>query len=187
MHELRLQIDEMQKTEHELLAERYDDSKSGLQLTMWSIFLPAAIGFGLMIVTYYLFQRNEKDRLRTSTILYHQKERLRTTLSSIGDGVITTDPNGNITNLNPVASTLTGWSNHEAKGKPLTQVFEIVNETTRQSVENPVTRSLREGTIVGLANHTILIARDRSERFIDDSASPIRGEDGKIVGSSDAS
>jgi PAS domain S-box-containing protein len=111
-----------------------------------------------------------------------QRERLRTTLSSIGDAVITTDTAGRVTNLNPVAEALTGWTNAEAAGQPLDTVFHIVNETTRRPVENPAARALKEGVIVGLANHTVLIGRDNTERPIDDSAAPIRSATGEILG-----
>ena len=107
---------------------------------------------------------------------------LRTTLASIGDGVITTDADGRITSMNAVAEGLTGWTNTEVAGLPLTQVFRIVNETTRLEVENPAMRALKDGVIVGLANHTILIAKDGTERPIDDSAAPIRSEGGEVTG-----
>ncbi|MFT3880715.1 MAG: PAS domain S-box protein [Gemmatales bacterium] len=110
-----------------------------------------------------------------------QGEQLRTTLASIGDAVITTDMEGRITNLNPVAESLTGWKNAEAVGQPLDIVFHIVNEDTRKPVENPAFRALKEGVIVGLANHTILIGKDKTERPIDDSAAPIRRET-KVTG-----
>ena len=92
--------------------------------------------------------------------LHEQREWLRVTLSSIGDAVITTDTSGNITFLNPVAQALTGWTLEDATGVPLATVFQIVNEETRRTVENPATRALREGVVVGLANHTLLIAKD---------------------------
>jgi PAS domain S-box-containing protein len=111
-----------------------------------------------------------------------QREQLHVTLTSIGDGVIITDTRGVVTFLNPVAQALIGCRPEEAAGQPLEAVFRIVNEETRLPVENPVTRALREGLIVGLANHTILIARDGTERPIDDSAAPIRDEDGSIAG-----
>ena len=111
-----------------------------------------------------------------------QAELLRTTLASIGDAVITTDLAGRVTNLNAVAQSLTGWTNAQAQGESLDTVFCIVNETTRQPVHNPATRALEEGVIVGLANHTILIAKDGTERPIDDSAAPIRTKGGEIVG-----
>ncbi len=123
------------------------------------------------------------DSLSRSLADANQKrELLRTTLVSIGDGVITTDVEGIITRINPVAESLTGWVADSACGSPLETVFKIVNEDTRQAVENPVTKSLREGTIVGLANHTLLIARDGTERPIDDSAAPIKSAQGKVFG-----
>jgi PAS domain S-box-containing protein len=112
----------------------------------------------------------------------HKRELLRTTLASIGDGVITTDTDGIITRINPVAETLTGWKADEACGSPLESIFKIINEDSRKTVENPVTKSLREGTIVGLANHTLLIAKDGTERPIDDSSAPIKSPQGDVSG-----
>jgi PAS domain S-box-containing protein len=109
-------------------------------------------------------------------------ELLRVTLGSIGDAVITTDLEGRVTYLNPVAESLTGWSQRDALGHPLDAVFRIVNEHSRQPVESPVRRALREGTVVGLANHTILVRKDGSERPIDDSAAPISDERGRVSG-----
>ncbi|MBP3956743.1 PAS domain S-box protein [Gemmata sp. G18] len=111
-----------------------------------------------------------------------ERERFRTTLSSIGDAVIATDTAGRITFLNPVAEALTGWSAEGAAGADLRSVFHIVNETTRSEVENPAVRALRDGVLVGLANHTVLIARDGRELPIDDCAAPIRDEEGRVAG-----
>lgn len=96
-----------------------------------------------------------------------EKELLTTTLASIGDAVIVTDAEGCITFLNGEAQRLTGWKSSEAVGQPLPAVFHIVNEFTRQPVENPVEKVLRLGSVVGLANHTVLIARDGRELPID--------------------
>jgi PAS domain S-box-containing protein len=104
------------------------------------------------------------------------------TLQSIGDGVITTDVRGRVTSLNGVAAALTGWNADEAAGQPLEAVFRIVDESTRETTPSPVAKALAEGTVVGLANHTILIARDGTERPIDDSAAPIRDAEGGIRG-----
>ena len=104
-----------------------------------------------------------------------EAERLRTTLQSIGDGVIVTDAAARIVSLNAVAERLTGWSSDDAAGRALDDIFRIVNEDTRQPVDNPALRALRDGVIVGLANHTVLIARDGTEWPIDDSAAPVRG------------
>jgi PAS domain S-box-containing protein len=111
-----------------------------------------------------------------------QRESLRITLASMGDAVIATDAEGRVTSLNSTAAALTGWTQDEAAGRPLEEVFRIVNEQTRQAVTNPVKRVLAEGRIVGLANHTLLIARDGTERPIDDSAAPIRDAEGIVRG-----
>ncbi|MDX2165535.1 MAG: PAS domain S-box protein [Deltaproteobacteria bacterium] len=110
------------------------------------------------------------------------REQLRVTLRSIGDAVVTTDMHGRVTSMNEVASTLTGWPEHEARGRPLEEIFRIVNELTRAATPNPALEALRVGRIVGLANHTMLIARDGQERPIDDSAAPIRDDDGRVHG-----
>jgi PAS domain S-box-containing protein len=109
-------------------------------------------------------------------------EFLRVTLGSIGDAVITTDTRGCVTYLNLVAESLTGWTQPEALGQPLDVVFRIINEETRGTVESPATRALREGVVVGLANHTLLVARDGVERPVDDSAAPITDERGVVSG-----
>jgi PAS domain S-box-containing protein len=114
--------------------------------------------------------------------LYESREWFRTTLASIGDVVIATDRAGRVVFLNPSAAALTGWAEAEALGREITEVFRIVNEHTREVIENPVTTVLREGTVVGLANHTLLIARDGVERPIDDSAAPIRDAQGELLG-----
>jgi PAS domain S-box-containing protein len=114
--------------------------------------------------------------------LQEQREWLRVTLSSIGDAVITTDTKGCVTFLNPVAESLTGWTQDEACSVPLENVFKIVNEETRLTVENPAIRALREGVVVGLGNHTLLIAKDGTERPVDDSAAPIRNANGEVAG-----
>jgi len=109
-------------------------------------------------------------------------EVLRVTLRSIGDAVIATDVTGRITYMNPVAEQLTGWVEREAQGQSLDSVFRIVNEETGQPVENPATKALRAGVVVGLANHTLLIRKDGHECPIDDSAAPISDEHGHVSG-----
>ncbi|MEO5961308.1 MAG: PAS domain S-box protein [Opitutaceae bacterium] len=121
-------------------------------------------------------------RKRAENELRQQREWFQVTLSSIGDAVIATDTAGKITFLNPIAEHMTGWRSTEALGRGLIDVFRIVNETTLQPAENPVVRALREGVIVGLANHTALIGKDGTHIPIEDSAAPIRDAAGKITG-----
>jgi PAS domain S-box-containing protein len=110
------------------------------------------------------------------------RDLMQTTLSSIGDAVVATDARGKITFINPVAQALTEYSEREAFGKPVGEVFRIVNESTRATVESPAAKVLREGTVVGLANHTVLISRSGVEIPIDDSGAPIRRPDGSMAG-----
>ena len=121
-------------------------------------------------------------RQRAEHELAAERERLRITLASIGDAVISTDAEGRVTFLNGVAEELTGWTHAEAAGQPLASVFTIVNEHSRKPVENPALRALTDGVTVGLANHTVLIAKDGTERPIDDSAAPIQDAAGAVVG-----
>jgi PAS domain S-box-containing protein len=114
--------------------------------------------------------------------LVHEKELLSTTLASIGDAVIVTDAQGRITFLNAEAERLTSWKVSEAAGRPLPEVLRIINEQTRKPVENPVEKVLRLGNVVGLANHTLLVAKDGREVPIDDSAAPIHHADGPVLG-----
>jgi PAS domain S-box-containing protein len=128
-------------------------------------------------VTFDVSARKRAEEERDRAI-----QRWSTTLTSIGDGVVTTDPAGNIDFLNPVAEAYMKRSLDEVRGRPLTQVFTIVNEETRERVENPVERVLREGSIVGLANHTVLVRPDGTDLPIDDSAAPIRAAAGELHG-----
>lgn len=122
------------------------------------------------------------ERLRAQEALRLSEERFRVTLASIGDAVISTDTAGRVTFMNPIAETLTGWPAAEAAGRCLEDCFHIISEATRAPVQNPIAKVIATGAMVGLANHTLLIARDGSERAIDDSAAPIRGADGRFMG-----
>ncbi|MDT3695762.1 MAG: PAS domain S-box protein [Ignavibacterium sp.] len=128
-----------------------------------------------------ILTEQEQNIFMTNTL--KEREKLfRTTLYSIGDGVITTDGSGIVVNMNNVAEQLTGWKETEAKGKHLTEVFNIVNEDTNLPVENPVDSVIRNGIIVGLANHTLLISKNGTKTPIADSASPIIDDTGNIIG-----
>jgi PAS domain S-box-containing protein len=122
------------------------------------------------------------DRKRAEMELIDARDLLGTTVASIGDAVIITDKDGKVTFLNPEAERLTGWKHPEAKGLPLPKVFQIINEQTRQAVENPVEKVFRTGKVAGLANHTLLISRDGMETPLGDSAAPIRHADGPLLG-----
>ena len=124
---------------------------------------------------------SESDRRADDTV-FDRRDWLQITLSSIGDGVITADRDGRVNYLNPVAEKLTGWTLADAAGVEVEQVFRIINETTRKPVEQPVRKVIERGLTVGLGNHTLLIARDGSERPIDDSAAAIKDARGNVVG-----
>jgi PAS domain S-box-containing protein len=121
-------------------------------------------------------------RVAAQEALLEEKEQLATTLSSIGDAVILTDADGKITFLNPEAERLTQWKSDDAAGQDLVQVFRIINAHTRLPVEDPVAKVIRLGTVVGLANSTILIAKNGIETPINDSAAPIRRPGGPLFG-----
>lgn len=125
----------------------------------------------------------EIDRRKvTEQLLFKEKKQALVTLESIADGVITTDMNSNVTYLNPVAETMTGWSKDDAIGKPVLEVFRILNESTRKLAANPVDVVLAHGQVCGLANHTMLIAKTGEEFAIEDSAAPIKNEEGEMLG-----
>ncbi len=123
------------------------------------------------------------DRKVAETRIFEEKERAQVTLQSIGDGVITTDAEGRIDYINPVASDLTGWDMRSARGRPVTEIMTIINEHTRATVDNPVVTCLKEGRVIALAQNSILITRKGEEIPIQDSAAPIRDRIGNIIGS----
>ncbi len=124
-------------------------------------------------------ERRVEERTKA---LRESEQRWATTLASIGDAVIATDVEGKIAFMNAVAEGLTGWTLMDAATKPVSEVFTIINEHTRSEVESPVTKVVREGKIVGLANRTILVKKDGTEVPIDDSGAPIRDKDGNTTG-----
>ena len=130
----------------------------------------------LSIVLFASARRNAERKLR------EQRELLQVTLKSIGDAVIATDLAGRISFINPTAENITGWKSVEITGRPLEEIFKIINEDSRETVESPFTAVVREGLTIGLANHTLLLTRSGAEIPIEDSGAPIRDEKGKIVG-----
>ena len=170
---------------------RKDGSRFWANVVITALHDEAGSFVGFSKITRDLTERKKSEenarRLAEETaarqVTHQERERLRVTLASIGDAVISTDAEGRVDFLNPVAQELVGWKTEEAASRTLEDVFRIVNEDTRQPVENPALRALKDGVIVGLANHTVLIARDGKERPIDDSAAPIRDAGGSVVGS----
>jgi two-component system sensor histidine kinase EvgS len=128
-----------------------------------------------------IYQRSQEAN-RANDNLRNSEENLSVTLNSIGDAVLTTDAAGRVTRLNPSAEQLTGWSQQEAIGRPVAEIFHIINQETRRRAAIPVTETLAKGVVQGLANHTVLIARDGSERPIADSCAPIRNRAGQVIG-----
>jgi PAS domain S-box-containing protein len=182
MDDLRERVAAMRKAHEELLGQRTASSEASFRTTVISLLLTVVIGVVLVCVVFYLSQRNLLIRQRAAEAMAEQRERLRVTLTSIGDAVITTDVEGCIAYMNAVAESLTGWTQGEAAGKSLGAVFNIVNEETRKAVENPAQRALQEGIIVGLASHTILVRKDGTELPIDDTAACIRDAQGHVLG-----
>jgi len=141
------------------------------------------IGYALPILGFSLYQTSTiRELRRIQGILARETERLSVTLRSIGDGVIAADTDGRIVLINDVAESLTCWDRREAVGRPLGEVFRIVHEESRRPCEDPVAKVLRSGLVAGLANHTVLVARDGAERAIADSGAPIYDPDGRVIG-----
>src|SRR6202044_3644542 len=122
------------------------------------------------------------ERKKAETAVFQAKERAQVTLQSIGDAVITTDSEGRIDYMNPVAESLTGWENREAEGRLIGEVLTVVDESSREAGESPVMRCLREGQMLGLSEHTVLLNRRGQELAIQDSAAPIRDRAGNLIG-----
>jgi PAS domain S-box-containing protein len=152
-------------------------------------FLTACLNMGFLAWAYQRIARllrQRQDALAAAhergRELQQQKDLLSVTLASIGDCVIVTDNEGLINFMNAEAARVTGWTFAEARGRPAGDVFQILNEESREAVESPVAKVMRDGVVVGLANHTLLIRKDGSEIPIDDSGAPIRDADGRLCG-----
>ncbi|MEM5770882.1 MAG: diguanylate cyclase, partial [Bacillota bacterium] len=153
--------------------------KSG-EIKLLDVYASVIYDGGRQLVYAILFDSTDREHYREA--LVQEKELLRTTLQSIGDGVVTTDNLGVITGMNSEAEKLTGWERGFAVGRPFTDVFVLQNEDTGQTVENPIQKVLETGVVVGLANHTELVSRHGEYIPIADSAAPIKAEDGRTFG-----
>jgi PAS domain S-box-containing protein len=180
--EMRAISADMATAEAGLLSERRARAEQAYQAAVAGR-IGSGIVTSLLLVSLAVFaSARARARERTTQLIAQEREHLSVTLASIGDAVIATDVNGRVTLMNPIAAAITGWRPEDAIGLPIQEVFRIVNEATRQSAENPVSRVLAEGKIVDLGTHAILIARDGRERPIDNSGAPIRSSDGRIRG-----
>jgi PAS domain S-box-containing protein len=190
MDEVRHDLNDIIRKAEENRARRIEQWHRQVHTMLLGLLL-LALGMGVLIG---LFTRNRLHSVSTAyqtTLeilgrraeeLFQSEQQLRTTLDSIGDGVITCDPEGRVQMMNPVARELTGWNQSEASGQPLEKVFRIVNEKTREPVETPVAKVKRLNNIVGMANHTLLIRKDGTELNIADSGAPIRDQKGETIG-----
>ena len=182
MDEIRGLVAGMERREESLLAERQAEDREAHRTAIITLVVTTLSGVAVGVAFVWLLQRHLKALQAADDRVHAHRELLQATLSSIGDGVIATDAAGRVTFLNGVAQTLTGWTDQEAAGVELTKVFRIVNEETRAEVDNPALRALRDGQIVGLANHTILLTKGGGEWPIDDSAAPIKNRRGEVQG-----
>jgi PAS domain S-box-containing protein len=189
MDELRGRMAELQQEQSSLLGSESEEARRAT-IARNIIFLATTVVDLLFLLWAYRKIRAILGERNRALILSREKEReanaqrelVTVTLASIGDGVIVADPRGRITFLNKIAAGLSGWSAAEAEGKPIGEVLNLINESTRKRVENPAEKVIQSGAIVGLANHTILIRRDGSEIPIDDSGAPIRDREGTLQG-----
>jgi PAS domain S-box-containing protein len=178
MDGIRTVVARMEVREDALLASRTAVAHRAYNTARLTLLTIGGVGLAVVAALFVVTRRVGTERKAAVNLA----ERLRVTLSSIGDGVIATDAAGRVTHVNPVAEGLIGWTEVEAVGRRLDETFVIVDEETRQPVENPINRVLSEGVIVGLANHTVLIARNGVEIPVDDSAAPIKTSDGSVQG-----
>jgi PAS domain S-box-containing protein len=178
MDDMRVIVARMEAREDALLAERTAQAARSYESARLTRIVTTVVALLALIALFVATRRFGAARWRAA----ETAERLKVTLASIGDAVMVTDLHGRVVRLNPVAEALTGWIEAEAVGRPLEEVLPIVNEESHQAAENPVNRVLREGLITGLANHTLLVSKDGREIPIDDSAAPIRNEDGQMTG-----
>ena len=192
MDRLREAVGRVLAVEEGLFSERrvLEERRAGLAtaVTIGGLTLAVLLLIGATtLLTVATRQREREQAARDAAeaaarASQESEARLAVTLASIGDAVIATDERGRVTMMNAVAQGLTGWTATEAEGRSLDDVLRLVNEETRQPVDHPVLKVLQEGKVVGLANHTVLVASDGREIPIDDSAAPIRGPDGRLFG-----
>ncbi len=182
MDQIRAVVAEMMKEEEYLLKLRTQKTNESVARSVRTILTGTLLSISLLVLCFWLLQRELSERKKAQEALARSEKWFSTTLASIGDAVIATDMNGGVTFMNSVAQSLTGWSQVEATGKSMDLVFDIVNKETRRPVENPVKKVFREGKVVGLADHTLLLSKNGKEFDIEDSAAPILTDTGEGFG-----
>ncbi|HET6929977.1 MAG TPA: PAS domain S-box protein [Candidatus Acidoferrum sp.] len=182
MDRIREVLSEMGEAESRIRALRTEEMARASARSSRTVVLGNLTSLFLLLLVFASLLRSLSERKRAQEELAKSEKWLSTTISSIGDAVISTDMNGTVTFMNPVAEALTGWSQREASGKSMDLVFDIINKDTRKAVENPVKKVFREGKVVGLADHTLLLSRNGKEFDIEDSAAPIVSNEGESFG-----
>jgi PAS domain S-box-containing protein len=173
MDQIRGVLGEMKTEENNLRNVRDQEMKRVLTRTSYIVAAGGFLSCALFLLVFVFLLHELSERKRAQESLAKSEQWFSTTLASIGDAVIATDMGGAVTFMNPVAESLTGWNLQDARGKSMDLVFDIVNKETRRPVENPVKKVFREGKVVGLADHTLLLSKDGKEYEIEDSAAPI--------------
>jgi PAS domain S-box-containing protein len=182
MDQIRAVVAEMTNEEEDLLKLRTQRTNESVASSVRTILAGTLLSISLLVLCFGLLRRELSERKKVQEALAKSEKWFSTTLASIGDAVIATDMNGAVTFMNSVAQSLTGWTQTEATGKSMDLVFDIVNKETRRPVENPVKKVFREGKVVGLADHTLLLSKDGREFDIEDSAAPILTDTGEGFG-----
>ena len=182
MREIRNVIAGMENEEASLEARRDAAYRTSIKLTTTCIYLTTSLAAAGLILLAYFILREMNLRERHSRQIRAREEWFRVTLTSIGDGVIATDQNGHVTFLNPIAEELTGITTASAAGRNILDIFPIFNESTMAPVDNPVAKVIEHGRPTGLANHTVLRKPNGTLTPIDDSAAPIRDDNGNLIG-----
>jgi PAS domain S-box-containing protein len=182
MDQIRVVVGEMRDEGNDLRRIRTQEMTDVLKRTSRSVVAGNLFSIFLLFVVFTILLHELSERKRAQEALAKSEKWFSTTLTSVGDAVIATDMNGAVNFMNSVAESLTGWARAEAIGKSMDLVFDIVNKETRRPVENPVKKVLREGKIVGLADHTLLLSKSGREYDIEDSAAPILANTGEGFG-----
>jgi PAS domain S-box-containing protein len=180
---------EIQTSSYDLLGQQREEVQTSAYQAGFTSLLGSAAVFALLALATIAIRKGTRHRQRLIEDLQKSEEQataardlLQTTISSIGDGVITTDAAGKVVFLNPIAQALTGWAQEAAAGKPLEEIFNISNEETGAVADNPAGKALREGIVASLTDRTVLTAKDGRRIPIDDSAAPMRGAKGNVTG-----